>query len=631
MEGDARCAHCSPRRRPHGGRRCCRGDQLGGRMDEGRASGVQGRRRVAGGATFDRSSTQGLDERRRKDLTCTWRGERGGKRCWGNSQVQKRKGMFKRKALGHALQIHLKKKGGRQDIEYEDAPKSHHSLMTQVALKDRAGYPLVRKKGSVDPAQWRTLEGKEIIVDFSRHAWLPDDWGQGVKATNPRKDKKTTTGGTYTVMVSPEGKVFYHRKDAEKFYGQEPQKKSLVPPLLRRRNSRFASTVSTTRPRELGEEFSLELGFNGQVRSAQLQAKEAIQVARASIKEHVKRTDWTFGRDDVDLWTTDSDKLLFNILKPHERKCIPPKNKFHFAIISARRATEVEGIRRSPRTLLSVAVEAAFLRTPVWYVDEESLKAYRKLGLNAVAGGKLTPARNKALQDAARAGKICVQASDDISAWEYRHGKRAAERTDEAMNAAYDAAKRLILSPVAAAQFIVAKMRASDEKPKLGGVYPLGSCARSFAGDEVQLKNFILGEPWCARVRWTGCVLKSLIKNIPSFLGPKPLIFSETIPRPKHTPPLTCGPADPEDFFVVEPDSKVRFDEEIALKEDYDFTASHIKEYGSVMRCQRMTLRVKHYSNSGGACSNRDKKGKEDHGGDQNNTVAPSHRPALGR
>ncbi|CAK9024892.1 unnamed protein product, partial [Durusdinium trenchii] len=78
MEGDARCAHCSPRRRPHGGRRCCRGDQLGGRMDEGRASGVQGRRRVAGGATFDRSSTQGLDERRRKDLTCTWRGERGG-------------------------------------------------------------------------------------------------------------------------------------------------------------------------------------------------------------------------------------------------------------------------------------------------------------------------------------------------------------------------------------------------------------------------------------------------------------------------------------------------------------------------------------------------------------------------
>ena len=30
------------------------------------------------------------------------------------------------------------------------------------------------------------------------------------------------------------------------------------------------------------------------------------------------------------------------------------------------------------------------------------------------------------------------------------------------------------------------------------------------------------------------------------------------------------------------------------------------------MRCNRMTLTVKHYSNSGGACSNRDKKGKEE-------------------
>jgi len=31
-----------------------------------------------------------------------------------------------------------------------------------------------------------------------------------------------------------------------------------------------------------------------------------------------------------------------------------------------------------------------------------------------------------------------------------------------------------------------------------------------------------------------------------------------------------------------------------------------------VLRCQRMTLRVKHYDNSGGACTNRDGKGKEE-------------------
>lgn len=117
----------------------------------------------------------------------------------------------------------------------------------------------------------------------------------------------------------------------------------------------------------------------------------------------------------------------------------------------------------------------------------------------------------------------------------------------------------MILSPVAAAQFILAKMRGSDEKPKLGGVYMLGSCARTFFGDEFMSKHFILG-----------------------------------------------------DFFVVDVDNKVRFDEEMTLKEDYDFTASHIKEYGSVLRCQRMTLRVKHYDNSGGACTNRDGKGKEE-------------------
>jgi len=100
---------------------------------------------------------------------------------------------------------------------------------------------------------------------------------------------------------------------------------------------------------------------------------------------------------------------------------------------------------------------------------------------------------------------------------------------------------------------------ASDPKPKLGGVYMLGSCSRTMAGEEFGTKHFILG-----------------------------------------------------DFFVVDTGSKVRFDENLNLKEDYDFTCSHIRAHGGVMRCNRMTLTVKHYSNSGGACSNRDKKGKEE-------------------
>merc|ERR1740121_2256225 len=65
------------------------------------------------------------------------------------------------------------------------------------------------------------------------------------------------------------------------------------------------------------------------------------------------------------------------------------------------------------------------------------------------------------------------------------------------------------------------------------------------------------------------------------------------------------------DFFVVDK-SNVRFDENMTLKEDYDFTCSHIKAHGSVMRLQRMTLSVKHYSNSGGAVDERDKKGAKE-------------------
>jgi len=193
-------------------------------------------------------------------------------------------------------------------------------------------------------------------------------------------------------------------------------------------------------------------------------------------------------------------------------------------------------------------------------VDEGSLKDYQTLGLKAVVGGKLTPSRNKALHDARTKGKVCVQLSDDISAWEYREGKKASVRTDDAVNAAHAAARRYIVSPVAAARFILAKMRSAEKpQPKLGGVYMLGSCSRTFAGDAFGRQHFILG-----------------------------------------------------DFFVVDTGSKVNFDEEMRLKEDYDFACSHIKAHGSVMRCNRMTLAVKHYDNGGGACSNRDKKGLEE-------------------
>merc|ERR1712176_779668 len=57
--------------------------------------------------------------------------------------------------------------------------------------------------------------------------------------------------------------------------------------------------------------------------------------------------------------------------------------------------------------------------SPRWYVDQQSLADYQKLGLDAVVGGKLIPARNMALDDAEKLGKACVQCSDDIEKWQY--------------------------------------------------------------------------------------------------------------------------------------------------------------------------------------------------------------------
>lgn len=429
-----------------------------------------------------------------------------------------RKRMLARGSLRTALHVQLKLQGARKDIQFEDAPKVSTKTMKEVPLEDRAGYPAKRGKGSVDPKDWTTKGGKKVLVDFSRAHWLPDEWGQGVKWTNPTAHSTGGTGGTYTVYMAPDGEVFYHKFAAEDYAGKK---------------------------------FTAEDGRNGQIRSAQLHAKHQVQLARAQIKEI------ELGDGDGGYIGLDKDETLFRLLSKQERGCLPSKDELHFCVVSARRADKVEGVR-DIFTVQTQLMEAGI--EPTWYVDEASLQDYRRLGLKAVVGGPLTAARNKALDDAKRLRKACVQLSDDISAWEFRDGKRAVEKTDDAANKAHAAARRLIVSPAAAARFILAKMRGVKDgpKPQLGGVYMLSSCSRTFAGDEFGRLHFIIG-----------------------------------------------------DFFVADK-SSVRFDEEMKLKEDYDFTAAHIHAHGSVMRCNRMTLNVKHYSNSGGAVTARDSKGVEE-------------------
>eukprot|EP00929_Paragymnodinium_shiwhaense_P093220 TRINITY_DN53361_c0_g1_i1.p1 TRINITY_DN53361_c0_g1~~TRINITY_DN53361_c0_g1_i1.p1 ORF type:complete len:488 (+),score=151.55 TRINITY_DN53361_c0_g1_i1:72-1535(+) len=384
-----------------------------------------------------------------------------------------------------------------QKLNFTVASSKATQAYLNIPAEKRAGYPVSRAKGSVDPKKWVTSGGKKVQIDFARRIWLPDDWAQGVKSTNPIGTGRIGSGGSYTVYLSPDGKTFYHQKCCEEHSGRK---------------------------------FGPFDGFQGAMREAQLQFEQMVK--------------WNH-----------SEEALFKTLTAKERKHLPSKDAFHFGIISARRANTASGVADIAK------VEQAFKNQgvkPTWYVDADSVKDYKALGLDAKVGGALTKARNLALKDAYNKNKVCVQVSDDISAWEYRIGAIAKEKTDAAVNAAYEKAKRYILSPVAAARFMLAKMRSVPEKnkPKLGGVYMLGSCARTFAAPSpVSRRHFILG-----------------------------------------------------DFFVAEK-SKVRFDEGMTLKEDYDFTASHITEHGSVMRFNRMTISAKHYTNTGGACSNRDKKG----------------------
>jgi len=400
--------------------------------------------------------------------------------------------------LGSALKDAMRKSAGRTTDH--TSTKVEKSTMDKIPPAQRAGYPLVPT--DVKPEHWKTKSvGDPVKVDFCRANWLPDDWGQGIKATHRIARSTDTTGGMLTCFVSPKGDVYFHKHMVEKWVGRK---------------------------------LTAADGFNGQKRLAFLQGQQAQGAC---------------GKDDA----------FFKILSPSERAKLPNVSDIHFCVVSARRADKPEGLK-------DIATTQALLKCggaeATWYVDAESLADYKKLGLKAVIGGKLTPSRNKALEDARKQGKYCVQLSDDIGWYEYMHGKTAVEKGDDACNAAYAAATRFSVSPVAAARFLIAKMRGATTAkcgPKLAGVFPLASCARSFGGAPESRKNFVLG-----------------------------------------------------DFFVVDPSSTLKFDPNMNLKEDYDFTAAHISKYGSVMRCNRMTVHAKHYSNSGGACTNRDSKGKEE-------------------
>eukprot|EP00927_Polykrikos_kofoidii_P066612 TRINITY_DN62178_c0_g1_i1.p1 TRINITY_DN62178_c0_g1~~TRINITY_DN62178_c0_g1_i1.p1 ORF type:complete len:616 (+),score=70.19 TRINITY_DN62178_c0_g1_i1:114-1850(+) len=392
---------------------------------------------------------------------------------------------------------------------------------------DQKAWEQRREKEREPPGGWPTPPSHwppGVRVDIGRPvAWLPEGWGQGVK---------TTCVAKLRAYISPEGKCYYHK------------------PVV------------------------LALAANEQKQGGKALKSNTRQVWQYHDAHTSRQLEWARGRASLALAdgtyfnrksvTFANDEKLFATLTSAERAFLPRSGAdLYFAVISARRAGDEKGLRH----ITNVQVQLAYAGvTPTWYVDEASLAAYKKIGLRAKVGGKLVPSRNMALEDAAKMGKVCVQVSDDISRWDYYSGDLGRQVDLAAGNVAAKSADRFHVSPVAAARFMLAKLRAAakaakkgDAAPRLAGVFPLGNVGQSFTREAVSTEHFILG-----------------------------------------------------DFFVVESSSPCRFDSRMTLKEDYDYTCTHLATHGAVLRCNRMFISAVHETNAGGAVSERDESGQKE-------------------
>mmetsp|Transcript_8925 Transcript_8925/g.15760 ORF Transcript_8925/g.15760 Transcript_8925/m.15760 type:complete len:584 (-) Transcript_8925:73-1824(-) len=388
---------------------------------------------------------------------------------------------------------------GKSTVSIWDAPAggiekspAYRKMITRCQLDDKG-----------KPPRPEDRDGAPLKGGFPLDQYPPNVIVDGLRATWLPDDwaqviKNTGPGGSYLGWMSPAGKFFYHRCG-------------------------YPSAIEET----LGRKLTVFDGLNGVMRNVRNIVKPG--------------ADKAFHKE---------------CLSSAELKHIVPEKEFLFAVVSARRANNESGQHDI------MVIEGHFKQVgvkPVWYVDAESLEDYKKMGLHAKVGGKLTPARNMALDDAKKQNRVCVQVSDDISKWIYYDCDKQNFKGEAGFTKANKAllgVKKHIVSPLAAAQFILAKMRADPDKPQLGGVYPTGNAAMTLGAAMFGKEHFILG-----------------------------------------------------DFFVAEPSSPCRFDTEMTLKEDYDYTCSHLQQHGSVMRCQRLFLQVKHSTNAGGAVANRDTAG----------------------
>ena len=210
-------------------------------------------------------------------------------------------------------------------------------------------------------------------------------------------------------------------------------------------------------------------------------------------------------------------------------------DRFLFCVVSKGRPANVQAVH---------ALLGTQAGKEVWFVGEGEAerKSYEANGATTViSGGGLCMSRNAALAYARKQGKFCVQLSDDIHGFTFIHhesewngpggglneaGYTKPPSLSESNKIAARATTRR-LSALGAAQMLAAQMKLAGSK--FGGLYVNSNPGTSQMCPPIMYEHFCIG-----------------------------------------------------DFFVVDPSSTCRFDEEMKLKEDYDFTCSHLKTYGKV-------------------------------------------------
>ncbi|KAJ1456691.1 hypothetical protein M885DRAFT_462980 [Pelagophyceae sp. CCMP2097] len=234
-----------------------------------------------------------------------------------------------------------------------------------------------------------------------------------------------------------------------------------------------------------------------------------------------------------------------------------------FAIISKARWRNVE---RMQTQLLSTGLVADRL---IWVVGLGEAGEYSKAGAlgRIVEGGGLCASRNAAMDEARNMGcRFVVEVSDDLQ-WctVIREGAS------------------------------LASMTAADGKA--GWSKPKDMAAQNVAGND----KLACSLPAAAK----------LLRAVMGGAGKGGARLGGGYPNTNYGLAAGCAPLAKDcfivgDFVVVDVErTTLRFDERIALKEDYDYTAQHLYEHGSVARSNRILAQFEHYKNAGGAVDAR--------------------------